>query len=111
MANVDGAMEARLARLEADVHHIGSDIGDIKVDVRELRSDLGSTRRWILGTFGGGFLVLISALATGYARLEDRQDRLVDKQDRLSSEMSDVRRELQRVADAVAPKERSSPRR
>jgi uncharacterized coiled-coil protein SlyX len=35
-------MEARIARLEADVTHVRTDIADIKVDVRALRDKMDS---------------------------------------------------------------------
>ena len=32
-------MQARMAKLESEAHHIQSDIAQIKTDIRELRSD------------------------------------------------------------------------
>lgn len=40
----DGMLEARVARLEADVEHIKNDIGDLKQTLRSTSADVGSLR-------------------------------------------------------------------
>lgn len=40
MAASEEVMEARIARLESDVHHIRSDMTDVKADIRALRDKM-----------------------------------------------------------------------
>ena len=68
-----GGMEARIARLESDVHHIDKSVSDIKDDVRSLRTEFGDLRndarsdfRWLLGFMVGTGLTIAGMLAKGF---------------------------------------------
>ena len=39
-----------------------ADTGDIRTDIRDLRRDM----RWLMGAFGGGFLILLGVMAHGF---------------------------------------------
>ena len=58
-------MEARIAKLESEAHHIQSDIAKIKTDVRELRSD----NKILLGTIIAASLGLAGIMAKGFGWL------------------------------------------
>jgi hypothetical protein len=59
-------MEARIAKLEAVVEHIQSDLGDIKRDIREIRSDARTDFRVTWGAMIFGFLGLAGLMARGF---------------------------------------------
>ena len=61
-----GNMEARITKLEADVGHIQTDVADIKADLRQLSKDARNDVRWLLGTMGAGFVLLLVAMAGGF---------------------------------------------
>ena len=58
-------MEARIARLESEAHHIQSDIAQIKTDIRELRSD----NKILLGMMIAASLGLAGIMAKGFGWL------------------------------------------
>jgi hypothetical protein len=61
-----GSMEARVARLEASVGHIQTDISDIKQDLRNFRASVDQKFLWLLGAYGVGFFSLLGFLAKGF---------------------------------------------
>ena len=61
-----GGMEARMAKVEAAVEHIQSDLGEMKIDMREIRSNARSDFRWTLAAYGAGFMALIGVMAKGF---------------------------------------------
>ena len=62
----NGGMEARVAKLEAVLEHVQTDIADIKQDLRDFRKSVDSRFLWLLGAYGAGFLVLLGAMAHGF---------------------------------------------
>ena len=62
---VDG-LEARMAKVEAAVEHIQSDLGEMKIDMRVLRSDARSDFRWMLAAYGAGLTFLFGVMAKGF---------------------------------------------
>ncbi len=66
-------MEARIAKLEANVEHIQSDITDIKTDVRtgrdkidEIKDAIASAKIWALLLYFGLAASLLYAMAQGF---------------------------------------------
>ena len=59
-------MEARMAKVEAAVEHIQSDLGEMKIDMRVLRSDARSDFRWTLAAYGAGLTFLFGVMAKGF---------------------------------------------
>ena len=64
--NGGGGLEARIAKLEAAVEHIQSDVSDIKTGLRQIRGDMRSDFRWTLAAFGAGFAALLGILGAGF---------------------------------------------
>ena len=58
-------MEARIAKLESEAHHIQSDIAEIKTDIRELRSD----NKILLGMIIAASLGRAGIMAKGFGWL------------------------------------------
>lgn len=58
-------MEARIAKLESEAHHIQSDIAEIKTGIRELRSD----NKILLGMIIAASLGLAGIMAKGFGWL------------------------------------------
>ena len=58
-------MEAHIAKLENEAHHIQSDIAEIKTDIRELRSD----NKILLGMIMAASLGLAGIMAKGFGWL------------------------------------------
>ena len=58
-------MEARIAKLENEAHHIQSDIAEIKTDIRELRSN----NKILLGMIIAASLGLAGIMAKGFGWL------------------------------------------
>lgn len=58
----DGGMEARVAKLEAGIEHVVRELGELRKDLRELRTGF----RWLIGANAAGFLVLLGAMAHGF---------------------------------------------
>lgn len=56
-------MESRVAKLEALVEHIQSDITEVKGDMRELRKDIGSIRTTDFRLLFGATIVSTLGLA------------------------------------------------
>jgi chromosome segregation ATPase len=74
-----GDVEARLARLEADVKHIDSEISEIRLDIRDIRQSLGKHHSdWmILMRYGVACAAaLLTFGAVAYVKLSDRIDTL-----------------------------------
>lgn len=46
-------------------------LGELRMDVRGLGEKIDNRFFWLLGVFGGGFMAVLVALATGYLRLSD----------------------------------------
>ena len=62
-------LEARMAKLEAAVEHIQSDLGEMKIDMREIRNNARSDFRWMVLAYGTGFMALIGVMAKGFGWL------------------------------------------
>lgn len=104
-------MEGRIAKVEAHIDHISKDIGELKSDVRGIRdrmtilSDrLDSKFVWMLGIFGGGFLILLGVFWSGYTTVSNRIDTVSTRVDAVNERLHDVQLTLQAVADAVGAK-------
>lgn len=61
-----GGMEARLARVEAAVEHIGREIADVKHDVRAIRSEARTDFRLLFGALIFVTLGLTGLMAKGF---------------------------------------------
>ncbi|MCO5129770.1 MAG: hypothetical protein M9932_04305 [Xanthobacteraceae bacterium] len=61
-----GGMEARVAKLEATLEHIGREMSDIKVDVRTLRDNARTDFRVLFGAIIAVALGLAGLLAKGF---------------------------------------------
>lgn len=61
-----GGMEARIAKLETDVEYIKRDMGEIKVDVKDLRVDLRVDFRTLFGALIIAALGLAALMAHGF---------------------------------------------
>lgn len=59
-------METRVAKLESDVGHMLSTLGDIKADVRELGRDARSDFRLLFGAIIAVALGLAAMMAKGF---------------------------------------------
>lgn len=59
-------MDARIAKLEANVDHIQSDIADLKEDVRGIRADMRSDFRLLFGALIAVALGLAGLMAHGF---------------------------------------------
>lgn len=62
----DGDMEARVAKLEAAVEYIQRDLGEIKIDVREIKGDAKTDFRLIFGALIFVALGLAGLMARGF---------------------------------------------
>lgn len=67
-----GGMEARIARLESDVHHIDKSITDIKDGLKEIRGEIRDHRKetakhfqWLFGTIIVGVVGVLLRMFTG----------------------------------------------
>jgi hypothetical protein len=65
----DRGMEARIARLEAATAHVEKDIGDVKTELRALRSDQRSDFRLTWGAVIAVALGLAALMAKGFGWL------------------------------------------
>lgn len=68
-SNDNGAMEARIAKLESAVEFIQRDIADIKTDVRSLRADARVDFRTLFGALIVVAVGLAGILAKGFGWL------------------------------------------
>ena len=59
-------VEARIARVESDVKNIFIHLGDIKTDIRELRSDIKTDFRILWGALFVATIGLAGLLAKGF---------------------------------------------
>lgn len=62
-------METRIAKLESDVDHIKTNIGDIKTDIKELRNHQRTDFRTLFGALIIAGLGLASLMAKGFGWL------------------------------------------
>lgn len=62
----DGSMEARIAKLESGMEYIQRDLGEIKIDMREVKRDARADFRITWGAIIAGFLGLAGLLAKGF---------------------------------------------
>ena len=69
-------MEARLAKVEAAVEHIQTDIGEIRIDIRDMRKEAKRDFLLVFAAIIASFLILVSAMITGYLRLETKFDNM-----------------------------------
>jgi hypothetical protein len=105
-ANVppDLSANAGQARL---VVNLEDSIGEIKTDIKEIKSHRHSDFVWLVTVFAAGFLLLAGLFGFGYFRVDDKFERLTDKLDKLtaSSIRADTKLEdlLQRIPPAVTP--------
>lgn len=61
-----GGMEARVAKLEATLEHIGREMSDVKADVRTLRDNARTDFRVLFGAIIAVALGLAGLLAKGF---------------------------------------------
>jgi hypothetical protein len=61
-------LESRIAKVEAAIEHIQTDIADIKKDIRETRGDW----KILMGALAAGFLILAGAGAGAFMNLNDK---------------------------------------
>ena len=61
-----GGMEARVAKLEATLEHIGREMSDVKADVRTLRDNARTDFRVLFGAIIAFALGLAGLLAKGF---------------------------------------------
>ena len=59
-------MPARVAVLEQIARNTEAMLAEIRTDMREFRKDLRSDFRWLLATYGGGFIILLGVMAHGF---------------------------------------------
>lgn len=59
-------MEARIAKVESDVQHIMADIGEMKLDLRELRANQRTDFRLLFGAVITVALGLAALMAKGF---------------------------------------------
>ncbi|MCB1909969.1 MAG: hypothetical protein KDH15_21620 [Rhodocyclaceae bacterium] len=59
-------MEARIAKLEASVEHIQSDVSELKNEVRGIRADMRSDFRLLFGALIAVALGLAGLMAHGF---------------------------------------------
>jgi len=59
-------VESRIARVESDVKNIFIHLGDIKIDIRELRSDIKTDFRILWGALFVATIGLAGMLAKGF---------------------------------------------
>lgn len=88
--NGGSGLEARIAKLESDVGHIQRDVGDIKTDIR-----------WLIGGGCLGFIALITALAVGYIRLDDR---IESKHTVIDSRLNEIKDSIQQSNGVIIEK-------
>lgn len=65
----NGGMEARIAKLEASVEYIQTDIASIKQDVRDIRADMRSDFRLLFASLIAVALGLAGLMAKGFGWL------------------------------------------
>ena len=94
-----GVLEAKLEALKesSSSSELKQDIRELKSDLVKIRDDMHTSKIFILSVFGVGFLILLSAIATGYFRLADRAEKSTDL-------TSDMRVSIQKLVDAIPPK-------
>jgi hypothetical protein len=79
-ASAEGAMEARIARLESDVGHLRTDVADIKIDLRSLRdkvdalgaqlnAKIDSAKVWALLLYVALAAAMLGTMARGFGWL------------------------------------------
>jgi len=61
-----GVMEARIARVESDVKNIFIHLGDIKADIRGLRTKIDTNFLWIIGAIGGSIAINVGLVVWFY---------------------------------------------
>jgi hypothetical protein len=59
-------LEPRVAKLEATVEHIQTDIADIKTELRGMRSNARADFRLLFGAIFSSFLILAGLMAHGF---------------------------------------------
>jgi hypothetical protein len=62
----DMSLEVRVAKLESDVHHILTDVGDIKIQIRRLDDKLDSSFKWLNNKMDSNFEWLIGIFLTAF---------------------------------------------
>lgn len=94
-----GVLEAKLEALKesSSSSEIKQEIRDLKSDIGKIRDDLHTSKVWILSLFGGGVLLLLTVMVTGYFRLSDHEEKS-------TTLISDMRVSIQQLVDAIPPK-------
>lgn len=94
-----GVLETKLEALKesSSSSEIKQEIRDLKSDIGKIRDDLHSSKVWILTLFGGGVLLLLTVMVTGYFRLADHDEKS-------TALISDMRVSIQQLVDAIPPK-------
>jgi uncharacterized membrane protein YciS (DUF1049 family) len=92
------------------VKAIEDSIGEIKAEIKEIKSHRHSDFVWLVTVFAAGFIALACLFGFGYFRIDDKFERLTDKIDKLtaSSIRSDTKLEdlLQRIPPTITPPKR-----
>jgi hypothetical protein len=106
-ANVPPDLSANAGQARLVVKALEDSIGEIKTDIKEIKSHRHSDFVWLVTVFAAGFLLLAGLFGFGYFRVDDKFERLTDKLDKLtaSSIRADTKLEdlLQRIPPAVTP--------
>lgn len=106
-ANVPPDLSANAGQARLVVKALEDSIGEIKTDIKDIKSHRHSDFVWLITVFAAGFLMLAGLFWNGYSRIDDKFERLADKIDKLtaSSIRSDTKLEdlLQRIPPAVTP--------
>lgn len=89
-----------LGHTQAIVNALEKSIGDLKTDVREVRSTEHTHFIWLITALAGGFLLVCGVLVAGYFRLDDKIDKLTQSSIRVETKLEDL---LQRIPPAVIP--------
>jgi len=94
-----GVLEAKLEALKesSNSSEIKQEIRDLKSDIGKIRDDLHTSKVWILSLFGGGVLLLLTVIVTGYFRLSDHEEKS-------TAIISDMRVSIQQLVDAIPHK-------
>lgn len=84
-------MDARIAKLESDVHNIQENIGHIRDDIRELRGD---SKRLLWAGIGAVGVIIVGGWVL-YSKLSERTEQLVNK-------VNDVQVVIERIGGYLA---------
>ena len=90
-------MESRIARLEADVDNINTNIADIKTDIRELRNQ----GKWMISVIGG---IIIAGAAMSAWVVDQTDNKMSGLENRLGSRLDRVDTRIDKLNDKMDKK-------